>query len=645
MATKIYNDPTKIYNDPWSPSNINCNWKPEKLSRYSFIANIIDYASNSEKGLSPTAATDPIDFNDSNVSISKFMAWQANYPYYYIGDSLSFNLTGKIFVNPNTYYYYKCEKNVTKGLYTVFFFNSSDGYLGYKYYFFNSRAAFEGNFKTPANCSYIRITLYKEAWEKFTLRSGYTTLSEKDTTPLDIVDNKVGVQIYKDLHFEVYVKAEALIKNFVDCFSLRAFQRFPSEASYWYESTNSVLFQAYTSPYYTNNYIFNNFEANHAYSVGDKIKYAIYNSWYSYYYCIESHTSASTYEEEMTNNSDKWIYLSFNDYNWLQITNNIKEKNYNSEIGFPYVGSLLFKDLWGCDMINYLKTFTKRSNLTLYYHPFFAEKLRNSQSYYDKFFDEGYFAYAGDYSGVEGFGIRLIRGENFRNDEILGDLIANNYLNFGERKHNIPENWSYSDDSVVINNFGGGVIYPFDHYYQIYPKGFPNASSLPFFKEKSFEDFSIELVLQRKDVFGNIFQRIVNLPIFVNFYNNLIKIYFRNNHNNSVGQIYTSEYLPSSSNYEHYFTSSSAYDYTICRFTIWCPNIERLSLNSTIVGPLNVRTRPSIVTKNGQVGVVKWEFDTGSGAAGKTMRAVHTLEYSDGENYDKFTYIEKIGII
>ena len=189
------------------------------------------------------------------------------------------------------------------------------------------------------------------------------------------------------------------------------------------------------------------------------------------------------------------------------------------------------------------------------------------------------------------------------------------------------------------------MIYPFDHYYQIYPKGFPNASSLPFFKEKSFEDFSIELVLQRKDVFGNIFQRIVNLPIFVNFYNNLIKIYFRNNHNNSVGQIYTSEYLPSSSNYEHYFTSSSAYDYTICRFTIWCPNIERLSLNSTIVGPLNVRTRPSIVTKNGQVGVVKWEFDTGSGAAGKTMRAVHTLEYSDGENYDKFTYIEKIGII
>ena len=34
-----------VYNELWSPSNINCNWKPEKLSRYSFLTNLINYNS------------------------------------------------------------------------------------------------------------------------------------------------------------------------------------------------------------------------------------------------------------------------------------------------------------------------------------------------------------------------------------------------------------------------------------------------------------------------------------------------------------------------------------------------------------------------------------------------------------------------
>ena len=59
--------------------------------------------------------------------------------------------------------------------------------------------------------------MFVQAWGKCSLRvsssdsliSGY-----KDSTPLNIIDNKVDTQIYKDTHFEIYVKAEALIKKF-----------------------------------------------------------------------------------------------------------------------------------------------------------------------------------------------------------------------------------------------------------------------------------------------------------------------------------------------------------------------------------------------------------------------------------------------
>ena len=84
----------------------------------------------------------------------------------------------------------------------------------------------------------------------------------------------------------------------------------------------------------------------------------------------------------------------------------------------------------------------------------------------------------------------------------------------------LPENWDYSTDNIVNIYFGGSVHNPFDHYYRFVPK-----IGMPFFKEKEFSDFKIELVLQRKDILGNIFQRIVDLPILVNFYNNLIQGY------------------------------------------------------------------------------------------------------------------------
>ena len=78
---------TTVYNDPWSPSNINCNWKPEKLSRYSFVENKIDFnAAGVELGHSQTGSY-PVENSETN-------------------------LTDYIEVNQLTYYSFKAEEGV-----------------------------------------------------------------------------------------------------------------------------------------------------------------------------------------------------------------------------------------------------------------------------------------------------------------------------------------------------------------------------------------------------------------------------------------------------------------------------------------------------------------------------------------------------
>ena len=586
---------TTIYDEPWSPSNINCNWKPEKLSRYSFVTNLINFGAPGVKL--------GYEQNSNNEIINSAM-----------------NLTDYISVSAYRTYYFTCEQNLTRGIRYIAFFTSGKVFLSSKTFNPGITSSLNGSFYTPANCAYVRITFYKEAWEKCSLRASYSNSlvsGEKDMTPLDIVDNKEGAQIYQDLHFEVYVKAEAIIKNFVDCFGLRAFQ---TEANF--------KFQAFTPDYYDE--LASPWEANHVYKVGDIVSHYIYISSFNYC-CKTAHTSGTSFDETY------WDLIDNSRTNFLNIIQNIKEENYS--LDNPWVAHLVFKNLWGCDLTNYLKTFVKSSNFCLTYKNAFAENLKNTVSNYDEFFDKGYFKNNDDILGA-----RFLLGESWKEDSLLGDNKLNNYTNVAntygttafEQKHSVGSDWNYSDDSVIKDYFDTNIYEPFDHFYRFIPK-----VGMPFFKERVFEDCLIQIALQRKDVLGNIFQRFVQLPTLVTFTNNLIKVYFRRGADTSIGRVYDSEYL--ASNYEYKYTGSSSADKIACRSTIWCPNVERLSISSTILGPLGIVKKPELVTKNGQLGVMEWIFSAGT--AGTKMLATHVLEYSDGENYDKFIYIESITMV
>lgn len=610
---------TKIYNDPWSPSNINCNWKPEKLSRYSFITNMINFnAARCQEG-----------YGQSGIAPRE--------------DS-EMNLTAYIKVSPNTYYYFRCENGLTRGVrFVCFFTSSSGGFISNQTFSPSSNTSLKGSFRTPSNCHYIRITMYKQAWEKCTLRPRIANMTgEKDMTPLNIVDNKAGEKIYEDLHFEVYVKAESLIKEFVDCFNLDAFQRFPNENSYWYGSQNSLVLNVSTRDYYGKTYTFNNFIPNHEYQVGELVIGSFYNSS-SKYVCTKAHTSADNFWDDYFSKTfqptGNWRELGGG--NWLYIDKNIKERNYSQELGFPYVGSLVFKNLWGCDMLNFLKTYVNQSYLAISYYSLFAKNLRIANSYYDKFFERGYFldtASNGNTSEKEGFGVRLLRGEGFRSDEIFGDTILNNYFSWLEHRHDVPADWNPNNDSVISDYFNS-LSSPFDHYYNFVP-----YIGIPFFKEKVFEDFIVELVLEKTDVLGNLYQRIVDLPILITFTNNLIKCYHRNP--GLPSNMYSSEFLNSNSINRFSYNNSGGHSGVNGSVVVWCPNIQRLSVSSTISNPARVNQIPSIKNINGgddlygQVGLLSWSVNELE--VGETVSATHILEYSDGENYDKFVFIQEI---
>lgn len=631
-----------IYQEDWTSSNIQCNWKPQKLSRYSFVSNLIDY-------------------DDADVEIGKMQGmYPPNLTYQTINNP-DFNLTGYIPVSIGLYKFI-CEQGLDFGVRSVFFFDSSKNVLRWNYYDQTSASSLEGTINTNVDPSitYIRIQLYKNAWNKCFLKEGSSSYSslDKDMTPLDIVDNKAGAKIYEDLHFEVYVKAEAEIKNLVDCFDLDIFQRYPLEGNLFIRK--SCLFSVSTKNYYWDFY--NDFIPNHVYSEGEWVKgaYITTDDKIHYYYliCVISHTSASDFNIEYDNNHNKWGTLMMiirDSYSWLNIDKQIKESNYQQD--FPYVGSLVFKNLWGCNLIDDLKTFVKESYLTIVYDSFFAENLRKTSSQYTKFFNQGYFKNVVGNQTIEGYGIRFLIGEYWKNDEYLGNNLLNNYFIFEEKGHSIPLNWNSYLDPIINNNFRkspvtdsfnhvyleGGIVDPFDHYYKFSPK-----INIPFFKERVFVDNKIELTIQRQDILGNIYKRIIDLPISVTFTNNLIKCYYKKN----TATVGLSGYY-----FVEFLNSEIIYDFTLSASSgslliyVWCPDVKKLSLSSTVTpvqylvnlpalyNPFNNVTQ-TINPLDGQIAVLMWTVSNMS--VGSSVIGTFNFEYSDGENYDKFTFIQRV---
>lgn len=413
----------------------------------------------------------------------------------------------------------------------------------------------------------------------------------KNTTPLNIFENKKGTKIYEDLHIEVFVKTESIVKDLVNNFDL----------SNLYNPILSVENTALHSD-------IDEFVGNHNYKAGELI-HAYYSGVdYGFYVCLKDHISANNFYDDYTNGltyTGNWSELNWSEKELLYVNKNIEESNYS--VSFPYVAELLFKNLWGCDVTNNLNLYVKKTKFHIDYNSFLNDTLSKNDSSYNKFYSQGLVKTA-----------EVIFGDSFDNDSILGNTKLDNYFRI-DRLSN----------SYTISN-------PYDHSYDITP-----FLGMPYFKEKDFQDAYIKFILFKKDVLGNEINRIVNLPLHILFFNNLIKAYWKDL--NAGYSFYSGEYMSSTSVYK-FSGKKSAADAISATFVIWCPNVEKLTLN-TSYRDCEIHEEPKLQNKRGQFCELYYSFKTSGLEVGDKVKFINVLEYSDGENYDKFTLHNECTII
>lgn len=418
--------------------------------------------------------------------------------------------------------------------------------------------------------------------------------TQKETTALSIVENKKGEVIFKNSQIEIYVKNQAIPFNYVQNFNL--------------SKISNLQFCWYNVPHYNASW----FQTSHYYKVGDIVYASIYTDK-NMYKCTTAHTSSSVSFWDDYNAGGlswkNWVLLEAITDGVLSVNKNINQNYYTKD--FPYVGELIFKNIWGCDFLNNLQTFVKSANLLIEYYSSYSENMRTNMS---SFFDWGYISNA-----------TLVMGNTFDKDEILGNTKLNKYFEVSNTSHYCGSSWSASSDSTVTTNFpNSGVYYPFDHWTKFAPH-----VGIPHFKNREFTDSYISFSLKRKDKLGNEIKNTINLPIHVLFYNNLIKTYF-------IDSTYgvTSEHM-NSNDYNTYSVKNNGDTIWVHTEYVWCPNPSKLSIASFTIDNAYLQETAKIVVDNLLTGCyVTYSFKIKNT---NPINSVLVLEYSDGENYDRFT--------
>ena len=177
--------------------------------------------------------------------------------------------------------------------------------------------------------------------------------------------------------------------------------------------------------------------------------------------------------------------------------------------------------------------------------------------------------------------------------------------------------------------------------------------STPIFKNKIFTDSCFKLFLEKRDRFGNTIQNLYKIPLKLKFYNSLIQIFFISSSSGVLSHFYSMDEME---NDGHYYQAQGAGKKAkvISHFQVWCPNINNLSIKSTQTKNCyrentnwedKNNSFPRIIKLDDQFGLLEHTFMIENNKKYDRLEFVHTLEYSEGENYDKFIFREIIDLI
>lgn len=297
----------------------------------------------------------------------------------------------------------------------------------------------------------------------------------------------------------------------------------------------------------------------------------------------------------------------------------------------------------------------KTQNLLLFANKNF---LKSRENFDTEFFDKGCIDY---------YNSTIFWGDTFLNDESLGNTLTKSpYLNITE-KNGFPKkisSFDYKKDSNFIEHFDNGleswknpitseelwtlaISLPLKYWEMEW------SISTPIFKKKIFTDSYFKLALEKKDRFGNTIQNIYKIPLRLTFYNSLIQVFFINPTDGDLSHFYSMDAMERDG---YYYSAKGVGRRTRVWsvFQVWCPNINNLSIKSTQTKNCyrentnwedKKNSFPKITKLDDNFGLLEHNFVIENNKANDVLEFVHTLVYSEGENYDEFIFREVVTLI
>lgn len=433
--------------------------------------------------------------------------------------------------------------------------------------------------KKKYNSKYHPSKVAQYPWKEGALFKEKDKTNKGTNKPIQILDNKENALIYRDSKIEIYVKNEAILDNYVECFNAKDILDY------------NFNFKYYNVPYYK-----------------DDSEYLLYSDEYI----------GNVYEK---------IYPEIG---LLTVNKDIKTSYYNNQ--FPYVAELVFKNLWGCDFKNELNNYLRECNILIQFSKNFQKYLRKEESNYNEFFDQGYITEA-----------QLCFGENFEKDEILGSTNLNNYCSIIKKNKFIVSNWDPSIDSTIQENFpNSDVSNPFTNYLIMkFKRGIPFFKQKEF--QDSYINLVLEKIDILGNITQRIVKLPVHILFFNNlikgYWKKIVKDKDTNQdkitykeHLNSSG-IYSFYVTKSQNNqwsHKHYIWCPNVKKLNLSSTTLSTDNKCNFTMLPTLV---DLKESNNL---NGSLCILKYEFDISNCAVGDKINVINLFEYSDGENYDKF---------
>lgn len=433
--------------------------------------------------------------------------------------------------------------------------------------------------KKKYNSKYHPSKVAQYPWKEGALFKEKDKTNKGTNKPIQILDNKENALIYKDSKIEIYVKNEAILDNYVECFNAKDVLDY------------NFNFKYYNEPYYK-----------------DNSEYVIQNISYKIY----------------------------PEVGLLTAYKNIKTSYYSNQ--FPYIAELVFKNLWGCDFKNELNNYLRRCNILIQFSRKFQENLRKEEYNYNEFFNQGYIKEAQLYFGESFEKDEILGSTNLNNYCYIGKktkFIPSNW-NYND-DYTIKE---YFPNSGVTSPFVNYLTMSFNRGIPFFKQKEFQDSYINLIIEKIDILGNIIQRIVKLPIhilfFNNLIKGYWKKTVKDKNTNQDKVTYEEHLNSNGIYNFYVTKSQNNQWSHKHYIWCPNVKKLNLSSTTLSTGNKCNFITLPILVNLKEEISNGQAINLNGSLCILKYEFDISNCAVGDKINVINLFEYSDGENYDKF---------